>query len=260
MALFNDDVEKAQTVLNFRHKLTPLGFEMYIARFFQEYGGFNTFQNGGYSDHGIDVKGIRTNEAGEPEYLIVQCKKWSVYPIREKDIAEFFGKIARYKFEYPNTYVVYATTGEKNIYAERFAEKNDIFLTDFSNLIEMQDEYPLDRFANEILTDRDCKPEDIFEKEIASMLTAKMSEKDQGGTRAKVLSNQSLYLLLKEVRMQLAKEEQLPLHCIFTNKALEQICTELPKSFEELRHVQGFGEKRSQKYGRQILEAVSICR
>lgn len=257
LALFDDNEEKVQIVLNFRHKLTPLWFEIYVSRFFRTYSSFKTFQNGGFSDHGIDIKGIRTNQDWILEYLIVQCKKWSSWGIKEKDVAEFYGKVAGLKFQYPNTYLVYSTTGEINLYAQRFAQKNEIVLTDYSDLIEMQKEYPLNVFAFEILQEEMYHPDEVFEKNISDILTTEYAKKTKESIRSKIRSTKDLHSLLKEVRYKIAKEEDIPAYFVFNNKTLESICNNKPKNIHELEQVQWFGEKRIQKYGKRILETLA---
>lgn len=38
LLLLENDEKKVNLVLNFRHKLTPDGFELYIAKFFEKFG------------------------------------------------------------------------------------------------------------------------------------------------------------------------------------------------------------------------------
>lgn len=42
LLLLDNDEQKVNIVLNFRHKLTSTGFELYIAKFFEKYGSFKT--------------------------------------------------------------------------------------------------------------------------------------------------------------------------------------------------------------------------
>jgi len=54
--------DDAKVIANFINRLSPEGFEQYIADFFkQESYGFHTIRNGGMNDKGIDVKAARTN-------------------------------------------------------------------------------------------------------------------------------------------------------------------------------------------------------
>lgn len=61
---------------------------------------------------------------------------------------------------------------------------------------------------------------------------------------------------LKALRLELAKDINLPAYCVFDNKAIEEIDKLLPVSFDELKNIKGFGEKRIEKYGELIIELI----
>ena len=61
---------------------------------------------------------------------------------------------------------------------------------------------------------------------------------------------------LREFRINVAKEKNLPAYCILQNKALAILATEKPTTFEELRGVKGIGDKTIEQYGDKLLEII----
>lgn len=69
--------------------------------------------------------------------------------------------------------------------------------------------------------------------------------------------NIELFELLRELRNDLAKENDLIHYQIFTQKALYEICEVLPINKKQLLDINGFGKTRVDKYGTQILEVIT---
>jgi ATP-dependent DNA helicase RecQ len=63
-------------------------------------------------------------------------------------------------------------------------------------------------------------------------------------------------LQLKELRNQLAREENVPAYIIFSDATLQELATYLPGEVEELKQSSGFGEVKIQRYGAPFLEKV----
>ncbi len=61
---------------------------------------------------------------------------------------------------------------------------------------------------------------------------------------------------LFELRKNLASKDGIPVFIIATNKQLKDIVTSAPETIEQLKQVNGFGTKKIQKYGRQILDTL----
>lgn len=82
------------------------------------------------------------------------------------------------------------------------------------------------------------------------------SEKKQTSV---VLSAQQQELLtaLKQWRREWVDQQAVPVFIIATNKELETIAVQMPKSLEGLRSIQGFGRKKTEKYGKLILQIVA---
>ncbi len=73
----------------------------------------------------------------------------------------------------------------------------------------------------------------------------------------KVEYETALFLQLKDVRRQLAAEENVPAYIVLSDATLLEIATYLPHNKEELRKISGFGEIKMEKYGKQFWEVVA---
>lgn len=83
-----------------------------------------------------------------------------------------------------------------------------------------------------------------------------LSQLTQKQETPKDLELDDLYQKLKTWRKAQAEEEKLPAFCIFSNQVLESIVKKRPQIKEELLNIKGFGEKKIEKYGKQILEII----
>lgn len=83
-----------------------------------------------------------------------------------------------------------------------------------------------------------------------------LSQLTQKQETPKDLELEDLYQKLKTWRKAQAEEEKLPAFCIFSNQVLESIVKKRPQIKEELLNIKGFGEKKFEKYGKQILEII----
>lgn len=62
---------------------------------------------------------------------------------------------------------------------------------------------------------------------------------------------------LKMWRRQKAEDEGIPVYIIANNNELKDLLKQRPKSLEDLKNVRGFGVKKIEKYGKDILEILS---
>jgi ATP-dependent DNA helicase RecQ len=65
---------------------------------------------------------------------------------------------------------------------------------------------------------------------------------------------------LREWRRNTSKEQGIPAFVVLHDSALEDLCLVEPSNLQELRRVSGFGDKKVQMYGKQILEAIQNFR
>jgi len=66
-----------------------------------------------------------------------------------------------------------------------------------------------------------------------------------------------LFIQLKELRNQLAREENVPAYIIFSDATLQELATYLPGTLDELKQISGFGAVKIQRYGEEFLQKVT---
>ena len=66
----------------------------------------------------------------------------------------------------------------------------------------------------------------------------------------------SLRESLRQWRSRIAKEKATAAFIVMHDTSLDDLCRKRPRSLEELRKVSGFGEKKTQQYGEQILAVI----
>ncbi len=88
--------------------------------------------------------------------------------------------------------------------------------------------------------------------------TAQESAQPATNTAPPLTSEESaLFDALKDWRLSLARELQVPPYVIFSNRTLEEIARVRPSSEAELSEIHGVGPKRLEQYGRHVLEVVN---
>jgi hypothetical protein len=71
------------------------------------------------------------------------------------------------------------------------------------------------------------------------------------------VDGQELYELLRQFRLKASREEGIKPYFIFNNQELDALILAMPKSREELTQVKGFGDKKIEKYGDEILSILN---
>lgn len=65
-----------------------------------------------------------------------------------------------------------------------------------------------------------------------------------------------LFETLRELRMEIAKEEKVPPYIVFSDKTLTHMCMIKPRTREEMLSVSGVGEFKFKKYGQRFLQCI----
>ncbi len=65
-----------------------------------------------------------------------------------------------------------------------------------------------------------------------------------------------LHEYLRQWRREAALELKMPAFVVMHDSSLEEICRQLPKSLEEMRNITGFGERKTERYGQSVLDAL----
>ena len=72
--------------------------------------------------------------------------------------------------------------------------------------------------------------------------------------------NPELREYLREWRRTVAAEEKAPAFVVMHDTSLDELCRRLPSSLAEIRAISGFGERKTERYGQQILDALERFR
>ena len=62
---------------------------------------------------------------------------------------------------------------------------------------------------------------------------------------------------LREFRKQIAKDEAIPAFAVFTDKELSEISKLTEYTENNIKKIQGIGEKKTEKYGKRIIEMIN---
>lgn len=88
--------------------------------------------------------------------------------------------------------------------------------------------------------------------------TEKIAVKKKKKTAGVLLSNEqeALFEKLRQLRMEIAKEEKVPPYIVFSDKTLVHMCQVRPENKAQMLKVSGVGEFKYQKYGERFLEVI----
>ena len=78
-----------------------------------------------------------------------------------------------------------------------------------------------------------------------------------GTTAANSSRNSALFETLRQLRLQIAKEESVPPYIVFTDKTLLDMSEKLPQNEDEMLNVSGVGQNKLKKYGQRFLQKIS---
>lgn len=98
------------------------------------------------------------------------------------------------------------------------------------------------------ITDEDKLPEK----------TAKTKKKSKG-MELLTSAGFKLFEKLRELRLEIAREESMPPYIIFSDKTLIDMAVKVPTSQKEILNVSGVGENKYVKYGERFLAAIEEC-
>lgn len=98
----------------------------------------------------------------------------------------------------------------------------------------------------------------LFEGEKVQLTTVQKisTEKPETKERATKTTANSLFEILRKLRSEIAKEEEVPAYVIFNDATLRQMEAERPMSDEEFLNIEGVGRAKLEKYGDVFIKAV----
>ncbi len=97
-----------------------------------------------------------------------------------------------------------------------------------------------------ILVATDTDPEEAEDEELLA----------GGGARTST-TDKTLFSLLKDLRKEIARKENLPPFVIFQDPSLEDMAIQYPITMDELQRITGVGAGKAQKYGKPFLELIA---
>ncbi|MFA8300269.1 MAG: DNA helicase RecQ [Hyphomicrobiales bacterium] len=77
-----------------------------------------------------------------------------------------------------------------------------------------------------------------------------------GGSHKPSSSDMTLFMLLKDLRKEISRKEDLPPFVIFQDPSLEDMSIQYPCSMEELMNITGVGAGKAQKYGKPFVDLI----
>lgn len=96
----------------------------------------------------------------------------------------------------------------------------------------------------------------LFEQGSVHMRTSKTVEPVKKDTRA-LQPNSDLLMVLKNLRLRLAKEEKVPAYIIFSNATLEDMAAKAPQTMAAFLMVNGVGQYKAEQYGEAFLSEIN---
>jgi ATP-dependent DNA helicase RecQ len=77
---------------------------------------------------------------------------------------------------------------------------------------------------------------------------------EKGGT---AVLDETLMIMLKEIRRSVAKKHNLPPYVIFQDPSLEEMATQYPISMDDMSKITGVSLAKAQRYGKTFIEAIA---
>jgi superfamily II DNA helicase RecQ len=118
------------------------------------------------------------------------------------------------------------------------------------------------KYAERLLSNHQPKETDYLKK-YYDLLDEQNKIAESVGDTVKETNNNAnnfdtnkLYEALRKYRLEKSRSENIKPYYIFNNKQLDHLIEVMPKSFEDLLKVNGFGQVKAEKYGDEILAII----
>lgn len=83
-----------------------------------------------------------------------------------------------------------------------------------------------------------------------------VTEEDFERVEVESLHDEELFLKLKELQREVAKQKNLPPYVIFQESSLEDMATKYPITLEEMENISGVGKNKAKKFGKPFVELI----
>lgn len=223
----------------------------YILRYFGEYGS-NYCGNCSNCLSQFETVDVTVEAEKITECVKTSRQRYGINVILDTVHGANTAKIRQYKMD---KNPCYGTLAKVTVWRLRQIF-NHLLLEEY--LTTTSDEYMLVKLTG--------KSDSLLEGEVQiSMKMAKEQEKPEKTTVKKkkrtagvLLSNEQevLFEKLRQLRMEIAKEEKVPPYIVFSDKTLVHMCQVRPENKAQMLKVSGVGEFKYQKYGERFLEVI----
>lgn len=93
--------------------------------------------------------------------------------------------------------------------------------------------------------------------EITKPIDYKLIEKQiSSAPKQQPVFDRALFIILKDLRKQLATEKNIPPFVIFQDPSLEEMCLQYPIEMDEIVNISGVGNGKAKKFGKPFLSAI----
>lgn len=123
-------------------------------------------------------------------------------------------------------------------------------------VIQTADEYSVLKIGD-ITRLRDGNARVIIRKFVEKEETASARERKARSTDVLTSAGFDLFEKLRQLRLEIAKEEAMPPYIIFSDKTLVDMCAKVPVDRAGMLAVSGVGENKFQKYGQRFMDAIA---
>src|SRR6266700_478801 len=94
------------------------------------------------------------------------------------------------------------------------------------------------------------------DRKSASPVAGRLRESRPAGPSIAPEGNSELREYLRMWRRDVAKKQGIPAFTVMHDTSLEELCRVMPETLAEIRGIYGFGERKTESYGREILAAI----
>ena len=94
------------------------------------------------------------------------------------------------------------------------------------------------------------------DKQVKRLVQAAQKQEPKKEENRAVQDTEALLEGLKELRIQIARKENMPLYIIFSNATLQEMARKAPATVEELLRVSGVGKYKAERYGEAFLNLI----
>ena len=97
----------------------------------------------------------------------------------------------------------------------------------------------------------------LYHGKTVTMMVRKEPESQKIAVTKLAGASAELFDVLKELRAEIARENNVPAYVIFSNATLSDMAKKAPKNLSEFRKVSGVGEIKAAWYGKRFLERIA---